>query len=84
MKTQPTIDLRSQVEEVIKNIPFAYVDQLTEASRLQEDLDFDSIDMVELVMDLEATFDLEIADAEAERFRTVGDVVEYVTKRKEA
>lgn len=81
MKTHPATDIRSQVEEVIKNVPFAWPEEITDASRFTEDLDFDSIDLVEMVMDLETAFDIEIPDAEAEQFKTVGQVVEYVTRR---
>lgn len=43
-----------------------------------DDLDADSLDIVELVMALEEEFDLEIPDAEAEKIVTVGDAVEYL------
>ncbi|MFC4617312.1 acyl carrier protein [Camelliibacillus cellulosilyticus] len=44
----------------------------------KEDLEADSLDVVELVMELEDEFDLEISDEEAEKILTVGDVVEYI------
>ncbi len=43
-----------------------------------EDLGADSLDIVELVMTMEEEFDLEIPDEEAEKIKTVGDVVTYV------
>jgi len=43
-----------------------------------EDLDADSLDIVELVMALEEEFNLEISDEEVENIRTVGDVVRYI------
>jgi acyl carrier protein len=42
----------------------------------------DSLDRVELVMALEEAFDIEIADEDAKRFRTVQDVIDYINKRK--
>ncbi|MGI6318847.1 MAG: acyl carrier protein [Dethiobacteria bacterium] len=45
-----------------------------------EDIDADSLDVVELVMALEEEFDLEIADEEVEKIQTVGDVVGYIEK----
>ncbi|HHT47561.1 MAG TPA: acyl carrier protein [Firmicutes bacterium] len=45
-----------------------------------EDIDADSLDVVELVMALEEEFDLEIADEEVENIQTVGDVVGYIEK----
>jgi len=44
----------------------------------QNDLDADSIDFVELVMDLEDTFGAEIPDDDAEKLQTVGEAVEYI------
>ncbi len=43
-----------------------------------EDIDADSLDIVELVMALEEEFDLEISDQEIENIKTVGDVVKYI------
>ncbi|HHY20378.1 MAG TPA: acyl carrier protein [Bacilli bacterium] len=44
----------------------------------KEDLGADSLDVVELVMELEDEFDLEISDEEAEKIATVQDVVSYI------
>lgn len=44
----------------------------------REDLGADSLDVVELVMELEDEFDMEIADEEAEKIATVGDAVSYI------
>ncbi len=45
---------------------------------LVDDLDADSLDLVELVMALEEEFGLQIEDEKAENIRTVGDAVDYV------
>lgn len=47
-------------------------------SSFVDDLGADSLDVVELIMALETEFDLEIADEDAEKVATVGDVVEYL------
>ncbi|EZH67213.1 acyl carrier protein [Bacillaceae bacterium JMAK1] len=47
-------------------------------STFKEDLGADSLDVVELVMELEDEFDLEISDEEAEKISTVADVVNYI------
>ncbi|MBM7644325.1 acyl carrier protein [Scopulibacillus daqui] len=44
----------------------------------KEDLDADSLDVVELVMELEDEFDIEISDEDAEKIVTVGDVIDYI------
>ncbi len=46
-----------------------------------DDLDADSLDLVELIMSLEEEFGLEIADEEAEDIRTVQDAVDYIDRR---
>lgn len=43
-----------------------------------EDLDADSLDIVELVMAIEEEFSLDISDEEVEEIKTVGDVVRYI------
>ena len=45
---------------------------------LKTDLDADSIDFVEFVLELEDTFNAEIADDEAEKLSTIGEVVDYI------
>jgi acyl carrier protein len=46
-----------------------------------QDLEADSLDIVELVMALEEEFDLEISDEDAERITTVGAAVDYIAER---
>ena len=48
-----------------------------------EDLGADSLDIVELIMALEEELEMEIPDEDAEGFKTVGDVVEYITEHTE-
>lgn len=46
-----------------------------------DDMNADSLDIVELVMRMEEAFDLEIADDDAEKIQTVGNAVDYVVER---
>jgi len=49
-----------------------------------EDLNADSLDLTELIMTLEERFDCEISQEDAEKLKTVGDVVAYIEKVKSA
>ena len=53
-------------------------DEVTMDANFIEDLNADSLDIVELVMNLEQEFDLMIPDEEAENIRTVGDAVTFI------
>jgi len=47
-----------------------------------DDLNADSLDVVELIMALEEEFDIEIPDEEAEKIKNIGDAVEYIKSKK--
>ncbi len=53
---------------------------VTEDASILDDLGADSLDVVELVMALEETFDITVADDEVQKLKTVGDVVKYIEK----
>lgn len=55
-------------------------DEVTLSTRLVEDLGADSLDVVELIMELEEEFRITIPDDRAEKLRTVGNCVEYVAQ----
>ena len=52
--------------------------QVTPNASFEEDLNADSLDLVELIMSLEEEFGMEISDEEAERIKTVNDAAEYI------
>jgi acyl carrier protein len=55
-------------------------EEITMESRLIEDLKADSLDIVELIMDLEQQYGVQIPDDELPNIRNVGDIVKYVNK----
>ena len=55
-------------------------DQITEDTHFVNDLQSDSLDMAELVIDLEEAFDLSISDEEAQTIETVGQAIKYIEK----
>ncbi len=54
---------------------------ITTASRFQEDLGADSLDIVELLMEIEEVFGVNISDEESERLKTVGDAVKFIVAK---
>ena len=54
-------------------------DQVVESASFQGDLDADSLDLVELIMELEDQFDMKISDEDAQKIATVGQAIDYVT-----
>lgn len=53
-------------------------DQVTENTLLKEDLDADSLDLVDLVMSFEDEFQVEVPEEEVRNIKTVGDIVKYI------
>ncbi|MEI5906142.1 acyl carrier protein [Bacillus spongiae] len=56
--------------------------QVTLEASFKDDLGADSLDVVELVMELEDEFDMEISDDDAEKISTVGDAVNYINSNQ--
>ena len=56
-------------------------DQITEGTRFRDDLDADSLDLYELVMELEDTYGVSIPEEEAADIETVGQAVDFVAER---
>ena len=54
------------------------VSTLNENTSIKEDLKADSLDIVELMMDLEENYDINIEDEEAMKLNTIGDIVKYI------
>ncbi len=56
-------------------------DDITYETSLAEDLDADSLELVELLLAFEDEFDVKIPDEEAESLKTVGDIVKYIEEK---
>ncbi|UJF16686.1 acyl carrier protein [Jeotgalibaca sp. MA1X17-3] len=56
--------------------------KITRELTFQEDLGADSLDVVELIMELEDVFNVQISDEDAEKIQTIGDAVDYIDSDK--
>ncbi len=75
--------VEARVREIICEQLGVSEDEVTPEASFIEDLGADSLDIVELVMGLEEEYDMEIPDEDAEKIRTVQDVVNYIEKHKQ-
>jgi acyl carrier protein len=55
-------------------------EQVTRSTSFQEDMGADSLDIVELVMELEEEFEITIPDDQAEKIKTVGEAIDYIDR----
>ena len=76
-------------EEVFERVKEVLTEQLgidenevTEEASFTEDLDADSLDLVELIMELEDQFGIKILDEDAQKIQTVGQAVDYVSSHQ--
>ncbi|MBM3191250.1 MAG: acyl carrier protein [Chlamydiae bacterium] len=69
------------VEIIVEQLGVEASDVTLEKSFV-EDLNADSLDLTELIMTFEERFGFEISEEDAEKLKTVGDVVTYINKRK--
>jgi acyl carrier protein len=74
-------ELRAKIYQLVCDQLGVEQSQVRPEATLLDDLGADSLDVVEMVMALEETFDLEIPDEDVEGIQTVGDVESYLAKR---
>ncbi len=72
------MSVEEKVIEIISQKLNLSKDQIKPEASFVDDLGADSLDLVELVMAMEETFGMEVPDEEAEKLRTVKEVIEYV------
>ena len=71
-----------EIKVIIKDLLGADEAKVTPEARFREDLEADSLDLVELIMAFEDKFGAEISDEDAQKITTVGDAVTYIDSHK--
>jgi acyl carrier protein len=74
--------IEEKVKEIITKQMGVKAEQITKETSFINDLGADSLDTVELIMEFEDAFDMNIPDEEAEKIRTVGDAIKYIEEHK--
>jgi len=74
-------DTQERVTAIIVDLLGVEEEQVVPAARFREELEADSLDLVELIMAFEEEFDGEISDEEAQKITTVGESVTYINER---
>jgi len=78
MSTLNKDDILTKLRPVIAEQLGVDEGEVREDASFTEDLNADSLDLVELIMSLEEQFDLQISDEDAEKITTVGEAVDYI------
>jgi acyl carrier protein len=73
-------DTFEQVKTIIVELLAVDPAKVTKEARFREDLEADSLDLVELIMEFEDEFGGEISDEDAQKITTVGDAVQFLEK----
>ena len=70
-----------KLKEIIADVLNVEVNDITEDTTFVDDLGADSLDIFQIIMGIEETFDIEIDNDDAEQISTVGDAVEQIQKK---
>ena len=70
--------ITERVKKIIEEQLMVDASEITDEASFIDDLGADSLDVVEMIMELEDEFGIEVPDEEAERLTTVGKAVEYI------
>lgn len=74
-------DVEERVKSIVVDLLGVEEDRVTETSHFRDDLEADSLDLVELIMAFEEEFGGEITDEDAQQIETVGQAVSYIKER---
>lgn len=71
-------DIEGRVASIVEDVLGVEAERINSDARFREDLEADSLDLVELIMQFEEEFGGEISDEDAQKIETVGQAVDYI------
>jgi acyl carrier protein len=75
-------EVLAKIKSIIADLLDVDESEIVPGSRFREDLEADSLDLVELIMEFEEVFGSDISDEDAQKITTVGEAVAFVTASK--
>jgi acyl carrier protein len=75
---QPTTTIQDRVYDIIASGLKVDREKITPSARFMDDLGADSLDQVELIMALEEEFELDIPEDDAEKFKNIQQIIDYI------
>ncbi|MCH9681879.1 MAG: acyl carrier protein [Deltaproteobacteria bacterium] len=75
-------DISSKVKEIVADQLDVQLDEVEDSKSFTDDLQADSLAIVELVLALEEKFDVKIPDDDVDKIKTVGDAIKYIESNK--
>ncbi len=79
---ESTMTLEQEVIDIVVEQLGVDAQDVTTEKSFVEDLNADSLDLTELIMTFEERFGFEISEEEAEKLKTVGDVIRYISQKQ--
>src|SRR5579871_1445884 len=81
-RSQTVASVEERVIDIVCENLGVNKEQVTRQTSFQEDVGADSLDIVELVMELEEEFEITIPDDQAEKIKTVGEAIDYIEREQ--
>jgi acyl carrier protein len=75
------MDMKEKVIKIVSETTKMDASTITESTHFIDDLNLDSLDMVELMMKMEDDFGVEIPEDQTEKLKTIGDVVQFLESK---
>ena len=80
----PSPEMETRLKKIVAEQLGVDESKIVPSARFTDDLNADSLDLVEMIMSLEEEFGVEIPDEEAEKILTVGDAIDYIDAHAQA